>query len=456
MSEQFSSKLVELWPHQVTALDNVRSRYRSGASSVCLVSPTGSGKTVMFCSKRCLILAHRSELVEQTSKALVDLGVPHGVVAPNYPETPEPVQVASVQSLIRRLDRHDNYDLVVIDECHHAVAGTYQRIIEAIPSARLLGVTATPERSDGRGLGDAFETMVVGSGTAELIAGGYLSPFAAFAPTEPPDLSNISIRAGDYAGDEISGLMGRPVIITSAVDSYERLCPGRRAIVFGVDIRHSMALAEKFKERGHAARHLDAETPREERRRVIQAFASGEVKVLTNVNLFSEGFDAPGIEAVLLVRPTKSLAMHLQQVGRVLRIAPGKERALILDLAGNLFHHGMPDADRDWSLEAKPRNQRERDAPRLRRCKGCGTINKPHAMSCTTCGATLVTPLERREIEAELAQISRQRIEKIRRMEYGEAVSWAGRSEERLRQVALARGYRPKWVRHRLQEMGAQ
>ena len=163
-------------------------------------------------------------------------------------------------------------------------------------------MTATPERSDGRGLGDTFETIVLGPSTGELIKTAYLSRFTAFASTAPPDLSKISTRAGDYATDEISGLMGRPVVIISAVTSYEKLCPGKQAIVFGVDVRYSMAIAEKFKERGHVAQHLDAQTPRDELRRVIRAFVSGEIKVLTNVNLFSEGFDVPGTYAVLSFR----------------------------------------------------------------------------------------------------------------------------------------------------------
>jgi superfamily II DNA or RNA helicase len=237
---------IALRPYQVDMLDKVRARYLSGASSVCLVSPTGSGKTVMFCSivdgakrkgSRCLIVAHRAEIVEQTSNALVDLGVPHGVVAPGYPSTPEPVQVASVQSLVRRLDQHNHYDLVVIDETHHAVAGTWRRIIEAVPQAKILGVTATPERLDGRGLGDIFDTMVMGPTTAQLIKDAYLAPYAAFAPTEVPDLSSIGSRAGDFAVDQLSSVMARPVVIGSAVASYERFAIGKRAVAFCSTVR---------------------------------------------------------------------------------------------------------------------------------------------------------------------------------------------------------------------------
>jgi DNA repair protein RadD len=190
------------------------------------VAPTGSGKTVLFTNlvdgtmrngKRCIIIAHRIEIVEQVSTALAGLGVPHGVIAPGYAETPEPVQVASVASLVRRLDRHDHYDLIVIDEAHHSVAGTWRRVIDAMPGAKVLGCSATPERLDGCGLGNIFDELVTGPTTAELIEAGYLSKFTAYAPVEAPDMTGISTRAGDFAVDELAGIMARPV--TSALRS---------------------------------------------------------------------------------------------------------------------------------------------------------------------------------------------------------------------------------------------
>jgi DNA repair protein RadD len=458
--------MIELRPYQQRGLDQIRAAYLSGARAVLLASPTGSGKTILFSTrvdgamrkgKRCIITAHRIEIVEQVSTALAGLGVPHGVIAPNYPETPESVQVASISTLVRRIDQHNHYDLIVCDESHHAIAGTWRRVIDAMPGAKVLGVTATPERLDGRGLGDVFDEMVIGPTVAELIAGGYLSPFAAFAPVAP-DLSSISTRAGDFATDELAGVMARPVIIGSAIDSYEKLCPGKRAIVYGVDRRHSIMLAQRFIERGHKAVHLDEDTPKDERRALIKALATGEIHVITNCGLISEGLDVPAVEAVLLVRPTQSLSLYLQQVGRALRPAPGKDRALILDLAGNLYRHGMPDADREWSLEGKPRKQRERsEMPRLRRCEACEAINPPKAKTCMACGADLKpTPQEQREIEAELQRVEHLRhIQALRGMSYREAMEWAGESEVRLHHVAAARGYKAGWVWHRKQELEA-
>jgi DNA repair protein RadD len=419
------------YPYQQRGLDEIRTTFGSGARSVLYVAPTGSGKTVLFANlvdgtmrngKRCIIIAHRIEIVEQVSTALAGLGVPHGVIAPGFPATPEPVQVASVASLVRRIDRHDHYDLIVVDESHHAVAGTWRCVIEAMPGAKVLGVTATPERLDGRGLGDVFDEMVIGPTTAELIEAGYLSRFTYFAPTAP-DLSGISTRAGDYAVDELAGVMARPVVIGSVVASYEKLCLGKRAIVYGVDRRHSNMLAQRFIERGHKAAHLDGGTPKDERRALIEALATGEIPVVTNCGLISEGLDVPAVEAVLLARPTQSLALYLQQVGRALRLSPGKDRALILDCAGNLYRHGMPDAMRQWTLDGKPRRQREPgDMPQLRHCEHCEAINPPKAPACSACGADLrPTPAQQREIEAELRRVEHLRhIEALRSMRYPE------------------------------------
>ena len=197
---QKSRSAPTLWPFQSELLDDVRANFKI-ARRVCMVSPTGSGKTVMFSSivdsamrrgRRCLILAHRAELIDQIDQALINLGVPHGVIAPGYPSTPEPVQVASIQSLVRRLDKHNDFDLVIVDECHHATARTWRAVIDAMPKAKVLGVTATPERADGAGLGDVFEVMVEGPKTAWLIENGSLVPYVAYAPTEAPDLSNIA------------------------------------------------------------------------------------------------------------------------------------------------------------------------------------------------------------------------------------------------------------------------
>ena len=249
--------------------------------------------------------------------------------------------------------------------------------------------------------------------------------------------------------------MAQPVVIGSAVDAYERHCAGKRAIFFGVDVKHSEMAAQRFREAGHVAVHLDGNTPRDERARIIKALGTGEIKIVCNCGLISEGANVPAVEAVLLARPTQSFALYLQQVGRALRIAPGKERAIILDLVGNIGRHGLPDAPREWSLGAKSRKQRLVKPRRPRTCEACATINKPLAIRCVCCGTMLVTPIERREIEAELRRIDQERIREIRLMGHFDALRWAGNSLDRLKQVALANNYHPRWVQHRLDEVPA-
>jgi DNA repair protein RadD len=433
----------------------VRATYADGSQRVLYQAPTGSGKTVLFAyivagavarGNRVVIIGHRQEIVDQISAALDALGVPHGLIVAGHPETPEmAVQVASVATLVRRLDRLQGVGLLVADEAHHAVAGTWNTIINAV--AKVLGVTATPERLDGKGLHSAFDELVIGPSIAELTAGGYLAPATCFAPEHLPDLSRVPSRMGDFALDQLGEAMSNGLVIGSAVDEYAKRCPGAPAIAFCVDIHHSILVAERFAQRGYSAAHLDGGTPKDERRRLIAALGAGELQVISNCGLISEGLDVPTVHAAILLRPTKSLALYLQQVGRVLRPAPGKQRAIILDHAGNVFRHGLPEIDRDWSLADRPRQAGE--AP-VKRCPNCGAIVALAAWNCPECGEVL-RERQRSEITSRLAAVDM--AAHLRAMPYRQALRWAGAERERLRLVARARGYEPGWVWHRLQEL---
>ena len=203
--------------------------------------------------------------------------------------------------------------------------------------------------------------MVEAPSTAEMIKGGWLSPFVVFEPSKAPDLSGARIRGGDYAIEDIREAIDG-VVIGAAVDEYQRICPGVPTVVFCIDVAHSTSVAERFRAAGVRAAHVDGETPASERRSAIAGLGSGALDVICNCGLIPEGVDVPAIGAAILLRPTASLALHLQQVGRALRLAPGKDRALILDFAGNISRHGMPDAPRQWSLdfEAAPPAREER------------------------------------------------------------------------------------------------
>jgi superfamily II DNA or RNA helicase len=267
----------QLRPYQQNDVARLRQCFADGARRVLYQAPTGSGKTVLFSTivagaaargNRVVILGHRQEIVDQISAALDELGVTHGIIAAGYDETPDAaVQVASVATLVRRLDRLAAVDLAVIDESHHAVAGTWRKITDALPQAKLLGVTATPQRLDGKGLSDIFDTLVIGPSIDELTEAGYLAPATCFAPERLPDLSRVHSRAGDFAIDELGEVMRAGVVIGSAVDEYQRLCAGVPAIAFCVDIKHSQLVAERFAARGYRAAHVDGDTDKDERGR---------------------------------------------------------------------------------------------------------------------------------------------------------------------------------------------
>lgn len=457
----------QLRPYQVRAVDDIRAAFRI-ACRVLMVSPTGSGKTIVFVyiaasatakGKRVLVLAHRQEIVEQISAALTEMGVAHGIIAAGHPCTDAPVQIASVATLVRRLNfaagGKISFDLVVIDEAHHSIAGTWQRILAAMSETTyVLGVTATPQRLDGRGLGTMFDTMVLGPDVAELIAGGYLSPFTVYAPAAAPNLSGIRTRAGDYAIDQLARAMSQGALIGDAVEHYAKLASGKPAVAFCVNVEHSRAVAERFAAAGFRAAHVDGDTPADERRAMVAALGDGRINILCNCGLISEGVDVPAIGAAILLRPTQSLAMYLQMVGRALRSAPGKAEAIILDHAGNALRHGLPDAPRTWSLDDMPRHLRGPGVAgaRLRHCGDCGALAQAGTPICT-CGADLRPgPVEQREIAAELVRLEREETAMLERMNYRELMEWAGSTPDRLRRVARLRGYKQAWVAHRIRE----
>jgi superfamily II DNA or RNA helicase len=449
---------VELYPFQTDCVNSLRAAFQTGMRKVLFVLPTGGGKTIVFgciaaqamrLGRRILIMVHRQELLGQTAKALARFGIEYGVIAAGYEPRPSSVQVASVMTAVRR--EIDEFDLTIVDEAHHAVAGSWRRIIDRLPNALVLGVTATPERLDGRGLGDVFDEMVVGPSTAELTRLGYLAPAAVYAPPTAPDLSDINIVAGDYNQRQLEGRMLTKGLVGDAVAQYRKRADGLPAIAFCVGIRHSKAVCEEFISAGYRAAHVDGETPDDERRDTMAALANGEIHLITNCMLISEGFDAPAVNAVLILRPTQSLALHLQMIGRALRPAPGKERAIVLDHAGNTLTHGLPTQDRNWSLNATRRRivRAGADWSPVKKCPMCETLLPLTADNCWRCGHRFgrlikTVPGELDEFAADPAS--------LRAMSPRAAMLWAGRDRAKLRRVQIARGYKPGWVYYRMRE----
>jgi superfamily II DNA or RNA helicase len=300
----------QLRPFQIVDLETIRDAFRRFGRALYQL-PTGGGKTVIFVhiiaavvarGRRVRILVHRAELIDQTSRVLAAHGVEHGVIAPGYAPSLAPVQIASVMTLVRRLASwKDAFDFLVADEAHHAVAASWQTILDAYPDARVLGVTATPERLNGRGLGEFFEELIVGPSSAELTKLGFLAPAVVYAQSQEIDLRGIHTRAGDYDRGELEERMLSGGLVGDAALHYRKLASGVLAIAFCVGIKHSLATAEAFVKAGCRARHVDGETPAEERRAAMAGLAAGEIDIITNCSLISEGFDAPAVGALLIM-----------------------------------------------------------------------------------------------------------------------------------------------------------
>lgn len=402
--------ILTLRPYQSKLLEDTRAALRR-SRSVVMQLPTGGGKTeigaamlggVVQGGKAAHFIVHRQELIDQTAERFQGFGLPFGIIAAGYAPNPhQPIQICSVQTLSRRLQSGvaiPRAALVNWDECHHCAAPAWQQTMAYFSDAWHVGLTATPERLDGLGLAPTFGAMVCGPDLATLIAQGYLSRYRAFAPYSP-DLHGAASKMGDYVRRDLRGLMDRPVITGDAITHYLRLARGKRAIAFCVSIEHSQNVARQFCEAGIEAAHFDGTTPRGERRAIMKAFRAGSIDVLTNADLIGEGVDVPDAVAAILLRPTKSLSLFRQQCGRVFRRAADKDHALILDHAGNLRRHGLPDDPHEWSLQGRKRRASDdREAPEPFICPECSTVHAP-AKRCPGCGYVYERSLQPRQVE---------------------------------------------------------
>jgi superfamily II DNA or RNA helicase len=454
-----------LRPYQERGVDALRHSYRAGKRAPLYTLPTGGGKTLVFSyitrnavnhGSRVLILVHRAELLRQASNTLRTWGVNHGLIAARMPMTGQMVQVASVHTVVRRLARIAPPDLIIVDEAHHTVAGTWQKVIEAFPQARLLGVTATPARMDGRGLGrhsgGVYDDLVRGPSVQELIDGGFLVKPRVFASPRHLNLEDVHTRGGDFAADELTRVMSQREVIGDAVAHYARLCPGKPAIAFCTSIEHAKLVTEQFTRGGWRARRIDGTMHDDERTGIVAALANGDLDVMVSVDLVSEGFDVPACTAAILLRPTQSEGLYLQQVGRALRPAPGKDSAFILDHAGNVARHGLPQDEREWSLDG--RRARE-SAPELKQCPSCYAMVSRNTVTCPECEHYFNDEREREaaarssqpeQVEGELVELTPEIIAQHRAERQREVGS--ARTREELLRLARARGYNARWVDH--------
>lgn len=412
---------MQLRPYQQEVSDGIYAAWRLLRYPLAVL-PTGAGKTVLFSSiihahkgASCAI-AHRQELVSQISLALAREGVRHFIIGPknvikninqlhmeelgrSYYDPNAKCAVAGVDTLVRRADeiKHwlEQVTLWVMDEAHHVLTrNKWGKAVELFPNAKGLGVTATPTRADGCGLGahadGVFQCMVQGPSMRELIDARYLTEYRIFAPPSDLNLEGINTsKDGDYNRKQLTQRVSESHIMGDVVDHYLKLAPSLPGVTFATDVQTATEISTRFNNRGVPAEVVSAKTPDRMRSHILRRFRNREVLQLVNVDLFGEGFDLPAIEVVSMARPTQSYGLYVQQFGRSLRLMGGKENAIIIDHVGNVLRHGLPDAPREWSLDRREkRSKAERDPDLIptKACIECTAMYEAYHKACPFCG----------------------------------------------------------------------
>ena len=454
--------------YQTTAVDQLRAAIRAHGSAVYVLA-TGAGKTVVAAliaqsttgrGGQIMLVVHRRELVRQARDTLHEAvpGLDIGVEAPGWPSMPwAPLQVCMIQSMVCRAYVARMRPAVVFwDEAHHVRASSWETALAWWPEAAHIGLTATPERLDGKGLGAHFGAMVQGPTIQQLVADGWLAPCRTLAVPVGIDLAGLRAnRRGEYSTEIAERITDR--VVADAADAYTRYAAGRRAIFFGEDRSHSRRVAEKLMAQGVRAAHVDGEDPPARRDRIMAEFRAGALDVVCNCDIISEGFDAPSCDTVILGKHTASVTRYLQWCGRAAR--PGPEKiALILDLVQVSYELGLPDETREWTLadgEVKTRPGGKRE---LKACPECRTMY--YGPRCPECAYQPPMPAPPAETPVDLEEAPGRadtRPRGGRRAELYAEMAVAGRAPNvraALEELGRRRGYKPGWARYILEAWG--
>lgn len=452
----------QLRPYQAAAIQNLRERLRAGKQRVILYSPTGSGKTEMAIEiikgaeargKRVLFVANRIQLVGQSSRRLGKSGLRHGVIqGANTQGAWQKTLVCSIQTLAARGFPED-VDLIVIDEAHAAAGTEAYRDLIAQSKAPVIGLSATPFS---RGLGrhhDAiggplFEEIVAAATIADLIEDGFLVDVEIYAPDEP-DLKGVKITAGDYNEKQLGERVNQTKLVGNIVTQWKKLGGDKQTVCFATNIAHSKAIVEQFKSAGVTAEHIDCYTEEDERAAILGRLERGDTRVVSNVSVLAEGWDCPGVEVMILARPTKSLVRYIQMVGRVLRPAPGKTKALMLDHSGTAKRLGFPTDDLPLELDdgrpkdkatAKEEEEREEALPKV--CPACSYVKPAKVHKCPRCGFEPPRPTKVVHSEGELVKLEKTKATKFDKQ------AWYSQ----LLTIAREKGYAHGWISHKYRE----
>jgi len=438
---------MELRNYQKEAIDAVHDAWADGYKAPCIVGPCGCGKALIAAEmakraslngKRVLAIVHRQELVVQLTKTFEAHGADMSLV-----------DVMMVQTLSRRLAQTTiSPALIITDENHHCIAASYKKIYTRFNNAYFVGLTATPVRLNGGGLGEINDKLIIMPGAKWMIDHNYLAPYDYYAP-QLADLSSLKTKAGDYVQSAAAALLDKPKIYGDVIEHYRKLADGKQAICYCPTIDYSKATAASFAAAGITAVHFDGDTPSAAREQIVRDFRTGTIKILCNVDLVSEGFDVPDCEAAILLRPTKSLTLYIQQSMRCMRYKPGK-RAIIIDHVGNVFRHGLPDMDRQWGLDPKPPSKSRKSSIPVRQCPECYYTHSP-APVCPKCGHVY---LQEQTIAAKGGEL--QKITDGRIMDVIKTYDTYKKCKtmKELAIYAKLKGYKPGWAWYKGKEMG--
>ena len=461
---------IKMRDYQLKLEQDIKAGYKDKKKRVLMVSPTGSGKTFTFTymvhkaykrGRRIVAVCHKESILNQISESFDAFGIPHGIIkGTRKMDLSQPVQVCSVQTIARRLASGTlslKADLVIMDEAHHAAADQWAFLFDYFKGAYFLGATATPCRLDGRGLGDLFDFMVQGLSILELIKRGCLVMPKVYRPDEPIDLSQIGTSMGDFNKSELSRAINRAKITGDVIAQYKSKAEGLPAVAFCVSVDHCEQVAFEFNAAGYPASWIDGSMSSALIDKRLKQLESGELKILCSCDLISEGTDIPAIGCAILLRPTHSLSLYLQQVGRALRPYKGKDHCIILDHVDNFKRHGHPAQDREWSLEMTKKRvrkgQTEEADIKVSECKHCFAVFLP-AEICPECG----TPVEKKErvlsvVDGELKEMTLEEAQKLQEkkrveQEKKEKRMRVGRAEtlEELYQIAIEEDNKKGWI----------
>lgn len=437
--------------YQNDIITNVKNAYRRGKKAPCIVLPCGGGKSVIVAEmakrttkkgNRVLFIVHRKELCDQIRNTFTDWGVDMTLCT-----------IGMVQTVCRHLDRIMPPKLIITDENHHSKASSYLKIYKAFPDACRIGVTATPVRLDGSGLCDVNDELIIGVDAKWLIDNHFLAPYDYYAPSMA-DLAGVRTSHGEYNAQDLEKVMLKRAVFGDVITHYKALADGRQAICYCTTVKHSKAMADAFDAAGIIAAHIDGETPKPERDSIITEFRQGTIKILCNVDLISEGFDVPDCECAILLRPTKSLTLYIQQSMRCMRYKPDK-RAIIIDHVGNYARFGLPDQHREWTLEGRKKRQmqkHEKDEPTVLQCTECykvfpAIMDGKRVSSCPFCGHILPNL---REVEEKKNAV----LEQIKSfvLTYDSPAQCSSYTE--LLEYARRKGYKPGWAYYQAKRRG--